>query len=1666
MKPITPTLLTRAFRRCTHLALALGALAFVPLASASITVTNAADSGAGSLRQAVADAAANAGADTIDFDAALSGQTIAFGSQIVVSDADGVTIDASALSGGLTLSSGGTHRLFTVNAGASLGLTGVSVTGGGVASNGGAIDAGGTLSVTDCTFSANSAAVGGAIRNTGTLTATRCTFTGNTSTSNGGALSNEGGGTATVTTCTFSGNSHSGALQGGGAVNNAFSATLMTMTHCTIAGNSTTGSEGGGGIRNRGPLTIGQTLVAQNTATGVLEPDMVKTGGSASVTDLGANLIGTSPGNSGLTDGVNNNLVGTVASPIDPLLGALTTNGGRTQTMALLVGSPAIDAAVGSTATADQRGQLLHGVADIGAYEYLGGTVIVTNAADSGAGSLRQALADTAAASGVNTIVFDPSLSGGTITCGSELVVNDADGVTIDGSALASGLTLSGGGVGRIFSVANGSSLTLRDLTLTGGNGVGAAVNGWGGAIYNAGTTTLLRCTLSGNTAGTTPGGPEGGGAMFNDVGGTLALTQCTVAGNACISNRGGALRNEGTATFTHCTVVGNTARFDSGAFRNEAALTLENSIIFGNTVSDGGPGEFNGAFSVLTVLGANVMATPTSDGVITGSGTANPANPLLGALASNGGRTRTMALLGGSPAIDAAVGSAITNDQRGRPLSGAADIGAYEYRGGTFTVLNTADSGAGSLREAFADAALATGDNTIDFDSSLSGATITLASEIAVADAGGVFVDASGLPAGVTLSGGGTSRILSVTSGSSLELIDLTLTGGNGAGVVRNGDGGAIISYGALSLSRCTLNGNTGNAGGAIYQGGGSLVLTQCTLSGNSATGIGGAVFNDLVVDALFTHCTIAGNTADYGGGLYVFQRSTTLENCILAGNSATTGGADLFNDAAGITSAGVNIIQSRTEIGGGGYYNPGTISNADPLLGPLASNGGPTQTMALLAGSPAIDAAVGSAITSDQRGLPRVGTADIGAVEHQQLVQTITFGPLADRTFGDAPFVVNATANSGQTVGFLIIEGYSGTAVFGYYAGGSAGDNLTINGAGHVTIQATAPAVGDYLAAVSVEQGFTIAKAAQTINFGAIADRTFGDAPFALSATGGASGNPVTFAIASGPASVSGSTLTITGAGLVTVRASQAGNANYFAAADVDQSFTVSQAGQAIAFTLPAKAFTSSTIVLGATASSGLAVSYGIVSGPGSLAGNLLSFTADGEIVVRASQAGNASYTAAADVDRAINVGAIIALDDRAVIGKTDTFIDVLANDSDSTNRPLAVLSVTQPASGGIVSIVGGQIFLKRVGALGSPVTFTYTAGAGSDTATATVSLEPPAGFSGNYIGLLSNGGTVLGRVRLTVNSSGSLTGNVQRDGTTLYFGTTLVGSGRIMVFTSVKTPRILLTLTPGEDDAFGQPTLLATIPAPTAGMLTGTLERSPYDGSHPAPQAGRYTIVGNRPGGGTGPATGVVLTCTVSNAGVATFLGRRGHGGTISSSGRMLAGGRHPFHQGNGAVAVAERLAGEMVFDKTASPAVTGTLRWRVPAGVNARILAGVNQDYTILGMPYTAGATAAAMYSPAALAAVLTLNLPNVPGSPLVLGVGLTGTPARGVQRVRFPFEPVYVDLFPGSGFFYGEHRRFGQPRRPFFGVVVQGAGYNYGQGSTLDGATISPASLSP
>jgi hypothetical protein len=396
----------------------------VSITQNDFVVINTNDSGEGSLRQAILNANAIAGDDTISFanlftDATPDTITLTSGEFGINSNLTLVGTGANLL----TLSGNNASRVFNISSGI-VGMDGVTIANGNSGGAGGGISNNGTLTLTNSTVRNNTSLAGGGIANYGTLTTNNSTISGNAATNfEGGGIANYG--TLTASNTTFSSNAGSY----GGGIYNFFSSTVA-LTNSTISGNAATNFEGGG-ILNYGTLTAVNTTITANSANtqggGIVNNDtatitntLIAGNTNAASPDLQGNftgsnnLIGKSDGSSGLTNGVNGNIVGTIAAPINPLLAPLASNGGSTQTHALLPGSAALNAGTSTGVPAtDQRGIARVGAVDIGAYESRGFTITPTS------GTPQSAVRNTAFGNPLVATVssaFGEQVNGGVIT--------------------------------------------------------------------------------------------------------------------------------------------------------------------------------------------------------------------------------------------------------------------------------------------------------------------------------------------------------------------------------------------------------------------------------------------------------------------------------------------------------------------------------------------------------------------------------------------------------------------------------------------------------------------------------------------------------------------------------------------------------------------------------------------------------------------------------------------------------------------------------------------------------------------------------------------------------------------------------------------------------------------------------------------------------------------------------------------------------------------------------------------------------------------------------------------------------------------------------------------------------------------------------------------------
>lgn len=723
--------------------------------------------------------------------------------------------------------------------------------------------------VLDSRFSGN-VADGGAINHDGLLRIERSTFTDNQGFNTAGALLI--GGCLHASNCTFTRNR---ASDDGPAIRFTSNATAF-LDQVTVTENTGNVATGGITIDDGAVVHLRNSILAGN-ASNSADPGQ-DSNFEGSFTSTSGSLIG--GGSAGLLP--------------------LGDYGGLTATMPPSVASPAIDLGVGQRLGLDQRGfsRLVGSAADAGAVEAQP-SILVTSAADSGAGTLREALNGTLAPG--TRVRFDPALfteNAPSILLSSPIDLVDAEYLLIDATDLPTNPVIDAGGSDvnqrRAFSVRSSSELTLSGLDLTGGtgegNGGGFAENGGllrlvdcyvfgnrsnqGGAIINFDRLELFRTTFFDNFAA------GDGGAVLSFTDDSVFARQSTFTGNSSVGSGAALSLNPGaTLILEECTLVDNVSSGGSIGgvilFGTPALFVVNDTIIAGNS-------------------GSQTNQTPTgSRNFLSGA-------PELVPLGYYGGRIPTRPPEPGSPVVaqsDLRQFTLSFTDARGAPrnintfnpiFNGAADIGAAEYQ--VRQVSSRNDAGNNTLRAAIE----APFGSTVTFTPSATG-VISLESPLLAGSSR--LLDATPLADGITLDGQGVTRLLEIAPPASLDIRNIDFINGQAPG-----DGGAIINSGTLTLYDSILRDNSarsgtppglilpgtdgfdGGSGGAIFNAvGATLVLDRCALIGNRA-GNGG--------DG--TSGTTNGGAGGSGGAILTQSDSKlTIRESILSGNAAGFGGS-----------------------------------------------------------------------------------------------------------------------------------------------------------------------------------------------------------------------------------------------------------------------------------------------------------------------------------------------------------------------------------------------------------------------------------------------------------------------------------------------------------------------------------------------------------------------------------------------------------------------------------------------------------------------------------------------------------------------------------------------------------------------------------------------------
>ena len=329
-----------------------------------------------------------------------------------------------------------------------------------------------------------------------------------------------------------------------------------------------------------------------------------------------------------------------------------------------------------------------------------------------------------------NSTFTNNSALNSTIGNGGAIYIDGAKGdngkITIRGSTFTNNTATAYGGA--LFNNIYNNNQTLVENSTFSGNTVGGGQNGQGAAIWSTGdpvlgggiwtvnanktTLTVSNTTIANNTASQQGGGiwlgrhPNGinissttlsgntatnsnGGAIAVGDNGKLNITNSTISGNqvkGAYSMGAGIAAVSGQTTITNTTIANNTASWQGGGIITTVPMTLKNTIVANNIAKNGGnPWNVkHNCTGPVTDGGKNIQFTSLNPNSKECGAAIPMVNPKLGALANNGGSTQTMALLAGSPAINAGINAGCpATDQRGvtRPQGSVCDIGAFEFK-------------------------------------------------------------------------------------------------------------------------------------------------------------------------------------------------------------------------------------------------------------------------------------------------------------------------------------------------------------------------------------------------------------------------------------------------------------------------------------------------------------------------------------------------------------------------------------------------------------------------------------------------------------------------------------------------------------------------------------------------------------------------------------------------------------------------------------------------------------------------------------------------------------------------------------------------------------------------------------------------------------------------
>ncbi len=654
--------------------------------------------------------------------------------------------------------------------------------------------------------------------------------------------------------------------------------------------------------------------------------------------------------------------------------------------------------------------------------------------------------------------------------------------------------------------------------------------------------------------------------------------------------------------------------------------------------------------------------------------------------------------------------------------------------------------------------------------------------------------------PASASVTAGGTQQFTATVTGSTNTAVSWTISPATGAGTISTSGkytAPASVTTPQTVTITATSQANTTVKTTATV----SLVATPAVSAWPTASSI--------TYGQTLASSTLTGGTASVPGS-FAWTSPSTVPNAGTSAQSVTfTPTSTNYAPVVNSTSVNVTVNKASQTINFPAPASPVTFGVAPIALTATGGASGNPIVFTVDASSTGTGTISGNTLTITGAGKIVIDANQTGngnyaaAAQVQQSVQvnkasqTINFpAPASPVTFGVAPIALTATGGaSGNPIVFTVDASSTGTGTI-------SGNTLTITGAGKIVIDANQTGNGNYAAAAQVQQSVTVNKASQTINFPAPASPvTFGVAPIALTATGGASGNPIVFTVdasSTGTGTISGNTLTITGAGKIVIDANQTGNGNYAAAAQVQQSVQVNKASQTINFPAPASPVTFGVAPIALTATGGASGNPIVFTvdasstGTGTISGNTLTITGAGKIVIDANQTGNGNYAAAAQVQQSVQVNKASQTINFPAPASPVTFgvapIALTATGGASGNP---IVFTVDASSTGTGTISGNTLTITGAGKIVIDANQTgngnYAAAAQVqqsvtvNKASQTINFPAPASpvtFGVAPIALTATGGASGNPIVFTVDASSTGTGTIS--GNTL----TITGAGKIVI------------------------------------------------------------------------------------------------------------------------------------------------------------------------------------------------------------------------------------------------------------------------------------------